>query len=47
MDYRHKVSFEEGLELPDLTEDELKELRDIEESNDYYGQALTAAERNR
>ena len=47
MDYRHKVSFEESLELPDLTEDELKELRGIEESNDYYNAALTAWERNR
>ena len=47
MDYRHKVSFEEAQELPDLTENELQELRDIEESNDYYGQALTAAERNK
>ena len=47
MDYRHKVSFEEAQELPDLTENELQELRDIEESNDYYGQALTVWERNR
>ena len=47
MDYRHKVSFEEAQELPDLTEEELQELRDIEESNGYYNAALTAAERNR
>ena len=47
MDYRHKVSFEEGLERPDLTEDELQELRDIDESESYYNAALTAAERNR
>ena len=47
MDYRQKIGFKESLELPDLTEHELQELRDIEESNDYYGQALTAWERNR
>ena len=47
MDYRHKVSFEESLELPELTESELQELRDIEESNGYYNAALTAWERNR
>ena len=46
MNYQ-KVSFREAQELPEPTEDELQELRDIEESNDYYGQALTAAERNR
>ena len=47
MNYRHKVSFEEAQELPDLTENELQELRDIEESNGYYNAAPTAAERNR
>ena len=47
MDYRQKISFEESLELSELNEEELQELRDTEESNDYYGQALTAAERNR
>ena len=47
MNYRQKISFEESLELPDLTEEELQELRDTEESNDYYGQALTAAKRNK
>ena len=47
MNYRHKVSFEEAQELPELNEEELQELRETEESNDYYGQALTAAERNR
>ncbi len=46
MNYQ-KVSFEEAQELPELTEDELQELRDIEESNDYYNSALTAWERNR
>ena len=47
MDYRQKISFEESLELPELTAEELQELRKTEESNDYYGQALTAAKRNR
>ena len=47
MDYRQKISFEESLELPELTEEELKELKETEQSNDYYGQALTVAERNR
>ena len=47
MNYRHKVSFEESLELPELTEEELQELRETEESNNYYNAALTAWERNR
>ena len=47
MDYRHKISFEESLELPELTEEELQELRETEESNNYYETAPTAAERNR
>ena len=47
MDYRQKISFEESLELSGLNEEELQELRETEESNDYYGQALTAAERNK
>ena len=47
MNYRHKVSFEEAQELPELTEDELQELRDIDESESYYNAALTAWERNR
>jgi len=46
MDYRQKISFEESLELPDLTEEELQELR-TEESNNYYNAAPTASERNR
>jgi len=40
MNYQ-KISFEESLELPELNEEELQELRETEESNDYYGQALT------
>ena len=47
MNYRHKVSFEESLELPELNEEELQELRETEESNNYYNAALTAWERNR
>ena len=47
MNYRQKISFEEAQELPELTEDELKELRDIDESESYYNAALTAWERNR
>ena len=47
MDYRHKVSFEESLELPELTEEERQELEDIEQSENYYNAAPTAAERNR
>ena len=47
MDYRHKISFEESLELPELTEEERQELEDIEQSEGYYNAAPTAAERNR
>ena len=47
MDYRQKISFEESLELPELTEEERQELEDIEQSEGYYGQALTVWERNR
>ena len=47
MDYRQKISFEESLELPELTEEELQELEDIEQSESYYNAALTAWERNR
>ena len=47
MDYRQKISFEESLELPELTEEELQELEDIEQSEGYYNAALTVWERNR
>ena len=47
MNYRQKISFEESLELPDMTEGELQKLRDIDESESYYNAAPTAAERNR
>ena len=47
MDYRQKISFEESLELPELTAKERQELEDIEQSEGYYNAALTAAKRNR
>ena len=47
MDYRQKISFEESLELPELTAEERQELEDIEQSEGYFNAALTAAERNR
>ena len=47
MNYRQKISFEESLELPELTEEELQELEDLEQSESYYTAALTAWERNR
>ena len=42
-----KLSFEESLELPELTDSERQELNDLRESEDYYNSALTAAQRNR
>ena len=42
-----KISFEESLELPEMTEDERLELDDLRESEDYYNSALTDAQRNR
>jgi hypothetical protein len=47
MDYRQRISFEESLELPELTAEERQELEDIEQSEGYYNAALTAAERNK
>jgi len=41
-----KISFEESLELPSLSEDDLQELKDLRESEDYYGSALTPEQRN-
>jgi hypothetical protein len=41
-----KLSFEESLELSPLSEDDLQELDDLRESNDYYGSALTPQQRN-
>ena len=41
-----KISFEESLELSPLSEDDLQELDDLRESNDYYGSALTPQQRN-
>ena len=42
-----KISFEESLELPELTDDERQEMDDLNESDDYYNSALTDAQRNR
>jgi len=42
-----KLSFEESLELPELTDLERQELDDLRESEDYYNSALTDAQRNR
>ena len=42
-----KISFEESLELPELTDSERQELDELRESEDYYSSALTAAQRNR
>ena len=41
-----KISFEESLELPELTDSERQEMDDIRESEDYYNSALTDAQRN-
>ena len=40
-----KLSFEESLECS-LSEDEIETMRQWDESNDYYGSALTDAQRN-
>jgi len=42
-----KLSFEESLELPELTDSERQELDDLNESEDYYNSALTDYQRNR
>ena len=41
-----KISFEESLELPELTESERQELDELRESEDYYSSALTDNQRN-
>ena len=41
-----KISFEESLELPELTESERQELDELRESEDYYSSALTDYQRN-
>ena len=41
-----KLSFEESLECP-LTDEEIKQRQELDESEDYYNSALTAAQRNR
>ena len=47
MNYRHKISFEESLELPELNEEERQQELEWFESENYYETAPTAAERNR
>ena len=42
-----KLSFEESLELPEMTDLERQELDDLRESEDYYSSPLTDAQRNR
>ena len=42
-----KFSFEESLELPELTDSERQELDELRESEDYYNSALTDYQRNR
>ena len=42
-----KISFEESLELPELTDSERLEMDELRESEDYYNSALTDAQRNR
>ena len=42
-----KLSFEESLELPEMTDDERLEMDLMRESEDYYNSALTDYQRNR
>jgi len=42
-----KISFEESLELPEMTDSERQTLDDLNESEDYWNSALTDAQRNR
>ena len=46
MNYQ-KLSFEESLELPELTDSERLELEELRESEDYRNSALTDYQRNR
>ena len=41
-----KLSFEESLELPEITDDERLEMELMKEAEDYYSSALTDAQRN-
>ena len=41
-----KISFEESLELPEMTDSERQTLDELKESEDYYNSALTDAQRN-
>ena len=47
MDYRNKISFEESLELPDLTEDEEREELEELAWAQHLASIPTAEERNR
>ncbi len=47
MTYHHKISFEESLELPDLTPDEEQKERDRYEWESYLASIPTPYERNR
>ena len=40
-----KISFEESLELPELTDDERLEMDLMKEAEDYYNSALTDYQR--
>ena len=42
-----KLSFEESLELPEMTDLERQKLDDLNESEDYYSSPLTDYQRNR
>ena len=42
-----KLSFEESLELPELTDLERQELDELRESENYWNSALTDYQRNR
>ena len=41
-----KISFEESLELPEMTDSERQELDELRESEDYWNSALTDYQRN-
>ena len=47
MDYTHKISFEESLELSDLTPEKEQEERDRYEWESYLASIPTPYERNR
>ena len=47
MDYYRKISFEESLELPDLTPEEEQEVMEEMEWENYLSSIPTVEERNR